>query len=362
MREEQHTPSSLGFGRLFETVRDAVIVADGQGRIVLWNPSAERMFGYEAREAVGANVSIIVPEGLRARHNAGMARFRATRSGPLLESGAVLELPARRKDGQEIVVEMTLSRVDGFVMSILRDVTDRVRLREARERDAERLREANETLESFTYVVGHDLKQPVRAVDAYLEAMREHDLPPDAQSLLETARRSNQQMAALLAGLIEWSRAAAGGVELAPFDVRDAILGEACRSRYQHLLDERRARMEIAQGMRPILGTEGLLCQLFGNLILNAVEHNPKPDPRIEVTDLGEEDGLLVVAVRDNGPGFPPAILRRQSSAAAEKPSAIGGFGVTIARRAARALGGRMELGDAPGGGAEARVWLQLAT
>lgn len=361
MREEERTPQSLGFGRLFDAVRDAVIVADNEGRIVLWNPAAERMFGYPPREAVGRNVSLIVPASLRERHAAGMARFRHAGTGPLVESGAVLELPAVRKDGVEIVIEMTLSRVDGFVMSILRDITERVRLREASERDAAQLREANETLESFAYVVGHDLKQPVRAVDAYLDELAQRPLDEESRELLETARQANQQMSALLAGLLEWSRASAGGADLVPLDVRATILGKACCSRYQRVMEEREARLDIARDLRPVLGTEGLLCQLFGNLVLNAIEHNPAPQPRVEVVALGEEGPHAVLAVRDNGPGFPERVMRRAISAQADKPSATGGFGMTIARRAARALGGRMELGSAPGGGAEVRLWLRRA-
>lgn len=358
---EAHTPESLGFGRLFEAVRDAIIVADANGRIVLWNPAAAKMLGYEPSEAVGRNVSMIVPEDLRARHAAGMMRFREQGTGPLIENGAVLELPACRKDGARIVVEMTLSRVDGFVMSILRDVTERVRLREANERDAARLREVNETLESFAYVVGHDLKQPVRAVEAYLEELSERQLDDEARELLRTAQQANRRMASLLTGLLEWSRASLAGPDLARVEVRDVILGDACRSRYQHVLDGRGGQLHIAAEFPGVLGTEGLLCQLFGNLILNAVEHNPSAQPRVEVVGLGNEGPYVVVAVRDNGPGFSEKAIRRATSGMADKPSGSGGFGMTIARRAARALGGRLEIGSAPGGGAEVRIWLRLA-
>lgn len=358
-------PATLSIDQLFSQVRDAIVVADSQGRIVLWNPAAARLFGYTAEEARGAQVAILVPERLRGRHDAGMERFREFGTGPLIEAGAVLELPARTKDGREITIEMTLSHLDegdGRVMAIIRDVTERVRLREDVNADHRRLREANESLESFSYVVGHDLKEPVRAVEAYLEAIQERVVDTSDVELVKKARDANRRMRGLLEGLIEWGRATTTALDVESLDLRDVLLAGPCRARYQHAVQERGARLEVIGGFPPVLATEGLLCQLFGNVILNAVRHNPRPDPRVSVQALGEEAGQVCVAVRDNGPGFPREVRQRVERMRATRPTTVrGGFGMTIALRSAHLLGGRIELGDAPGGGAEVRVWLRVA-
>ncbi len=76
-------PRDLGIGHLFERVRDAVIVADAHtGRIVLWNQAATGIFGYSVPEALEMNVEELVPERLRERHRAGLARYRETGHGP----------------------------------------------------------------------------------------------------------------------------------------------------------------------------------------------------------------------------------------------------------------------------------------
>jgi PAS domain S-box-containing protein len=63
-------PHDLGMGRLFESIRDAVIVADANtGRMVLWNPAAERIFGYSTAEALGMSVERLVPDYLMAYAN-----------------------------------------------------------------------------------------------------------------------------------------------------------------------------------------------------------------------------------------------------------------------------------------------------
>jgi PAS domain S-box-containing protein len=134
-------PEDLGIGKLFERIRDAVIVADAENQqIVLWNPVAARMFGYSSSEALELKVEALVPEPLKAQHQAGIARYAKTGHGPYIDSHEVLDLPAVRKDGEEISVELSLSPIspvheaDGsggrFVLAIIRDITERKRIEE----------------------------------------------------------------------------------------------------------------------------------------------------------------------------------------------------------------------------------------
>ena len=153
-------PRDLGMGHLFESVRDAVIVADANtGSMVLWNPAAEAIFGYSTAEALGMSVEELVPDYLKARHRAGMAGYRDTGHGRYIDSNTALDLPAVRKSGEEICVELTLSPiepVDGaavegrFVLAIVRDATDRKRaeedLRESEERYRLIARATNEAI------------------------------------------------------------------------------------------------------------------------------------------------------------------------------------------------------------------------
>jgi PAS domain S-box-containing protein len=150
------SPNDLGIGRLFEHVRDAVVVANAaNGRVVLWNPAAEKMFGYSATEAANLLVEELVPAQLKPRHRAGLAHYFATGHGAIVDARAVVEVPALRKSGEQIMVELSLNPVSDapvpgrFVMAIIRDVSERVALRaEAarRLRELETLYEADETL------------------------------------------------------------------------------------------------------------------------------------------------------------------------------------------------------------------------
>ncbi len=110
------------------TAQDAVIMIDDDGRVRLWNPAAERMFGYPAAQALGAVLhSLVAPERYRAAQAAGFAGFRATGQGAAI--GKTLELVACRRDGTEFPIELSLSAVrmkDRWcAVGIVRDVTQR---------------------------------------------------------------------------------------------------------------------------------------------------------------------------------------------------------------------------------------------
>jgi PAS domain S-box-containing protein len=143
-------PEDFGIGTLFEKIRDAVIVAEARSqRIVLWNARATQIFGYSASEALELRIEALVPEHLKLAHRGGIARYAETGHGPYIDSHVPLELPAIRKSGEEIYVEVSLSpieRVDetdgnaDFVLAFVRDVTERKWAGEALKRQEERYR------------------------------------------------------------------------------------------------------------------------------------------------------------------------------------------------------------------------------
>ncbi|MDQ4126432.1 MAG: PAS domain S-box protein, partial [Actinomycetota bacterium] len=142
------TSQDLGLGPLFESLPEAVIVTNAEtGRIVLWNPAASEVFGYQLREVLNVNVEAIIPEYDRVRRAVGTSR--ATDHGPRVDPRAALELPAVCKGGKEIRVELTLSLVepapgagteDRFVIAIARDVTRRKRAEKNLEENERRFR------------------------------------------------------------------------------------------------------------------------------------------------------------------------------------------------------------------------------
>ncbi len=119
---------------LFWVVPDAVAVADADsGRIVLWNPAAEALFGYSSSEAFDLAIEALVPDPVRRELRAGLARSRGADRPTVVGSPERLEVPALRKTGEAITVELTLSPVAGatvggcFVLAVMRERTERGR-------------------------------------------------------------------------------------------------------------------------------------------------------------------------------------------------------------------------------------------
>lgn len=115
--------------RIVETSGDAILFADRDGVIRLWNTGAEAIFGYPAQEAEGRTLDLIVPERLRQRHWEGFNRVMET--GVTRYGREVLAVPALRRDGTRISVEFTVALIRddsgavAGVAAVLRDVTAR---------------------------------------------------------------------------------------------------------------------------------------------------------------------------------------------------------------------------------------------
>ncbi len=116
-------------GQIVQNAQDAIIFADRDGVIRLWNSGAEAMFGYRAEEAVGQTLDLIIPERLRARHWEGYRNVMA--SGITRYGREMLKVPGVRKDGTRISLEFTIVLVrdeTGNLLgpaAIIRDVTAR---------------------------------------------------------------------------------------------------------------------------------------------------------------------------------------------------------------------------------------------
>jgi PAS domain S-box-containing protein len=119
----------VDLGALVRAAGDAIVVADPDGRIALWNPAAERVFGYPAGEALGQSLDLIIPERFRTRHWDGYREVM--RTGRTRYGTQVLRVPAQRKDGQRISIAFTVALLTGAegrvtgIAAFVRDETQR---------------------------------------------------------------------------------------------------------------------------------------------------------------------------------------------------------------------------------------------
>src|SRR5256886_15462499 len=115
---------------ILENALDCIITMDAAGRVVEFNPAAERVFGFSHEEAIGKELAeLIIPPPMREQHRRGLAHFLKTGEGPVI--GKRIEISGLRKDGSEILVELTITALkidrEPLFTAYLRDITERVR-------------------------------------------------------------------------------------------------------------------------------------------------------------------------------------------------------------------------------------------
>ena len=296
---------------------DAIIAKALDGTISFWNPAAERLFGYTAAEAVGRNITMIIPP--EHRHEEDMVIGKIRRG----ESVDHFETVRTRKDGTNINVELTISPVkssEGVIVGaskIVRDISDRVRFelqRDAllvREQEARTAAEAgNRTKDEFLAVLSHELRTPLNAVYGWARMMQTGKLDDEtSERALDAIVRNANAQVQLIDDLLDVSRVMNGKMRL---DIRPVQIQEVV----ERALDAVRP-VALAKGVRlesdldpqgvKINGDEGRLQQIFWNLVTNSVKFTDEGG--LVQVHMRSTNGNVEIVVTDTGQGIPAEVL-----------------------------------------------------
>ena len=354
--------SEAYFRTILESAPDAMIIIDDRGKISVVNGQAETMFGYSRDDMLGQTVEMLLPERLRERHVENRAAFgQDPRLRPM---GAGLDLLARRKDGSEFPVEISLSPVKSagreFVSSVIRDVTERKRMEDeiiAARQEAERANKANS---AFLAAASHDLRQPVQALSLLNGALRRTVKDEKALQMIESQAHSLTAMTNLLNSLLDISRLDAGAVtpELEDFPIKrliDRLSDEFARQAQHHGLEF------VADSCPAVVNSDpNLLAEVIQNFVSNAIRYTDRGRVR-----LGCEvrDGMCVVSVIDTGIGIAEDQLQEifmefhQCKAPGASKEGFG-LGLAIVTRLSDLLGLQLEVESDVGKGSIFRVSL----
>jgi len=258
--EEALRASEGKFRALAVTANDAIISADSTGNITYFNPAAERIFGYAGAEVVGWEITTLMPDRFHAAHRAGMRRYLTT--GEARVVGTTVELAARRKDGSEFPIELSLAAshegaAPAFT-AVLRDITERRRRDEELRRYAAQLETANAELDAFAYSVSHDLRAPLRSIDGFGQALLEDygsHLDAAGRGHLDRVRAASQRMAGLIDDLLGLSRVTRAELRRERVDL--SALAQSVAAELQEADPKREVEFAIAPGL--VVATEALI-------------------------------------------------------------------------------------------------------
>ncbi len=359
-------------GALLESAADAILELDGEGRIVLLNRMAEQLFGYSREELLGRTVEALIPAALRDAHQEHQARYL---NHPVTRPmGSGLKLEARRKDGSQFPVEISLKAVKSpteyRVTAIIRDITehrvaeDRFRALqetyihelESRNRESEK---ANQRKTEFLSNMSHELRSPLHTVIGFAELLAEEtadQLSEKHQRFLAHIRHDSLHLLDLINDLLDLSKIEAGRLELhqEAFDI-DPVMEDALSSVRPSATAKSVAIQTDIAIAAAVFADRIRFRQILLNLLSNAVKFTPGGGQvRVEAAP---RDCFAEISVADTGIGISEdqhqAVFDKfyQVRRATNGASGGTGLGLAITKRLVEQHGGRIWLKSRPGSG-----------
>ena len=366
------------FRALLESAPDAIVLADERGRVVLVNAQVEALFGYGREELLGHPVEMLVPDRFRGLHAAHRAVYNADPRTRAM--GLAKDLTARRKDGSEFPVEISLSPLplgDGtlLVTAIIRDTSER-RAREEERHQLTRARlaceaaeAANRAKDDFLAAVSHEMRTPLGAMLGWTTAIRENQGNADVLArALSAIERNAEVQRRLVDDLLDVARIVAGTMRIEPAPLELASVVEAAVEAVRPATEAKGLTLEWESELGPleILGDASRLQQVLLNLLANAVKFTPAGG-RIGVRARRVAHEAVVV-VEDTGQGIPASLLphvferfRQGKSPSASADTGLG-LGLAIVKDLVERHGGTVAAeSDGLGQGARFTVRLPVA-
>lgn len=310
-----------------EHMVDCVVTTDEKGVILSANPVMEKLFDYSHDEMIGQNVSIIVPEPDRSKHDSYMENYCRTGHGqeyvgrPYLPGshgiGLGREVEGVRKDGERIELYLAVSEyfVGGkrHFTGVMRDIREHARmmkdLKQARI-DAE---QASRAKSSFLAAMSHEIRTPMNGVIGMIDVLRQTSLSGYQMEMANLIRDSAYALLSIIEDILDFSKIEAGKLEIEKIPMRLASVVENACGMLAHLALTK--GVELTLFIDPVipenvLGDPLRLRQVLVNIINNAIkfssaqEKSGKVSVRVLLTESNPDQVVITFQITDNGIGM----------------------------------------------------------
>ncbi len=365
---------------ILEAALDCIITMDDQGHVLEFNPAAERTFGYTRAQAVGREMAdLIIPERFRSAHRNGIRHYRETGEGPVL--GKRIEIQAIKADGNEIEVELAITRISvggpPVFTGFMRDITQRKRMDEEAREYAEELQALTEAAEAarvdaenanrakseFLAAMSHELRTPLNAIAGYVELMEiglHGPITDEQRGDLARVKQNQRLLLSLINDVLNFAKLEAGRLEVKQVPVPVFELLDSMESLISPQLQAKNLTYECCSVDDNLfaLGDRERIQQIMLNLLGNAIKFTARGG-RV-VVGANARDSAVDLWVRDTGKGIPPdkldtifePFVQVDRSRTSGKGADEGiGLGLAISRDLARAMSGDLRVKSAEGEG-----------
>lgn len=358
---------------LFDSVPDGIVVVNSLGRIVLANRRAGLLFDWDITHLQGQAIDVLLAPRFQQSYPQHMAR--CLNQPQLRAATGAMELYALRRDAQEFPVEISLSplQVEGehFVVSAIRDVSDRKRIERDLAEKNRALLEAVESRNRFLANTSHELRTPLNAILGFSELMLSElsgPLTPEQQEQLQTVHDSGQHLLGLITSLLDISRMDDNAAEMVPERLLCSdLLTQTVEALRSAALDKQLPlELDLCADEQPLYLNRPALSRILHNLTANAIKFTEQGQVRLQLRQ--QRDGSILttrISVQDSGCGIGQADQARlfraftQLDASASRKHEGMGQGLYVSQKLARLLGGSIAVESQPGQGSTFTLSLQ---
>ena len=329
-------------------------MVDQDGTIVLANSGMERIFGYTPKELVGSSLELLIPESSRSSHRKLRSIYLNSPEEHIMGSGR--ELNGRRKDGEEIAIEIGLNPVlrseGALVVASVVDVS--------RRRKTEReLASLHADLQQLTYGISHELKAPLRSISGFVQVLAERyseSLDDKAHDFIQRSVNAVERLQNQVNQLLSLTEM---DVETRPFHEvsLNRVLAQALDV-LKPSIERVDASLTFSE-LPSVRGDEAQLLQLFLHLLTNALKYHRKGEkPQLEIAST-ETETHWIICFKDRGEGIAQEDWERvfkvfERANANKQPG--GGIGLALCRRIALRHGGHVWVESSTPEGSEIRL------
>jgi two-component system, LuxR family, sensor kinase FixL len=356
---------------ILDTVPDAMIVINGYGIVQFFSAAAERMFGYTEQEAIGKNVSQMMPQPDQSRHDGYLARYRSTGERHIIGIGRIVT--GKRRDGTTFPMHLSIGEMQsggeryftGFVRDLTEHQQTQARLQELQSElvHISRLTAMGE----MASALAHELNQPLAAISNYMKGSRRllaGSKDPNTSKIENAMDRAAEQ--ALRAGQI--IRRLRDFVSRGESEKRVESLSKLIEEAGAlGLAGAREQNIQLRFNLNPefdlVLADRVQIQQVLVNLFRNALEAMAQsPQRELIASNAKVTDDMIEVEVSDTGSGFPDDVKANLFQTFFTTKETGMGVGLSISRSIIEAHGGRMWAESNASGGATFRFTLPAAS
>ena len=374
--EEKHLEDALRtreshLRSILDTVPDAMIVINGDGIVQFFSAAAERLFGYSEEEAIGKNVSELMPMPDRARHNGYLTRYKSTGERHIIGIGRIVT--GQRQDGTTFPMHLSVGEMQSggetYFTGFVRDLTEHQKTQaRMQELQSELVHISRLTaMGEMASALAHELNQPLAAISNYMKGSRRllaGNVDPNTPKIEHAMDRAAEQ--ALRAGQIirRLRDFVARGESEKRIESLSKLIEEAGAL---GLAGAREQNVQLRFNLNPefdlVLVDRVQIQQVLVNLFRNALEAMAQtPRRELAASNARVADDMIEVEVSDTGHGFHDDVKASLFQTFFTTKETGMGIGLSISRSIIEAHGGRMWAESNSSGGATFRFTLPAAS